>query len=62
MCFLSGTKEHRQRLLEMKRTEELAQQVTDVNEGRTFIGDYIPADELAKFNADIAKAKGIPLR
>ena len=58
---LPGTKEHLQRKQEMKRTEQKAKELTEQSEGRTFIGDFIPQEELIKFNIQVAKAKGIPL-
>ena len=42
----------------MERTEETAKQLTEANEGKTFIGDFIPPDELQKFYEQVARAKG----
>ena len=61
LMHITGTKEHVERKQEMERTELKAKEVTELNEGRTFIGDFIPNEELLKFNAQVAKAKGLPM-
>ena len=42
----------------MARTEVHAKHLTEINEGKTFIGDFIPPEELQKFYEQVAKAKG----
>ncbi|XP_046547637.1 SURP and G-patch domain-containing protein 1-like [Haliotis rubra] len=44
-----GTWEHKNRKLEMEATKEWAEQLTDVNRGKHFIGDFLPPQELEKF-------------
>ncbi|KAK6179001.1 hypothetical protein SNE40_011461 [Patella caerulea] len=44
-----GTWEHRQRASEMNATKEWADQLTDTNRGKHFIGDFLPPQELEKF-------------
>uniref|UniRef100_A0A8C4RCT2 SURP and G-patch domain containing 1 n=1 Tax=Eptatretus burgeri TaxID=7764 RepID=A0A8C4RCT2_EPTBU len=44
-----GTWEHRLRHLEMEKTREWAEKLTDMNRGKHFIGDFLPPDELDKF-------------
>lgn len=44
-----GTWEHKRRMDEMEKTRERAQCLTQVNEGKTHVGDYLPPDELSRF-------------
>ncbi|XP_016103756.1 SURP and G-patch domain-containing protein 1-like [Sinocyclocheilus grahami] len=44
-----GTWEHRLRQMEMEKTREWAEQLTDMGKGKHFIGDFLPPDELEKF-------------
>ncbi|KAF7692434.1 SURP and G-patch domain-containing protein 1 isoform X1 [Silurus meridionalis] len=45
----NGTWEHRLRKMEMEKTREWAEQLTDMGKGKHFIGDFLPPDELEKF-------------
>ncbi|XP_051990527.1 SURP and G-patch domain-containing protein 1 isoform X1 [Xyrauchen texanus] len=45
----AGTWEHRLRQMEMEKTREWAEQLTDMGKGKHFIGDFLPPDELEKF-------------
>ncbi|KAK2109323.1 SURP and G-patch domain-containing protein 1 [Saguinus oedipus] len=44
-----GTWEHQLRLMEMDKTREWAEQLTKMGQGKHFIGDFLPPDELEKF-------------
>jgi len=44
-----GTWEHQQRRLEMSKTQVLAEKLTDSGQGKHFIGDFLPPEELEKF-------------
>lgn len=44
-----GTWEHQSRRLEMEKTKELAEKLTGESEGKHFIGDFLPPDELERF-------------
>ncbi|KAL5004515.1 hypothetical protein ScPMuIL_017971 [Solemya velum] len=44
-----GTWEHKQRSGEMQATKEWADQLTETNKGKHFIGDFLPPDELERF-------------
>ncbi|KAL7842313.1 hypothetical protein SRHO_G00240020 [Serrasalmus rhombeus] len=44
-----GTWEHRLRKMEMEKTREWAEQLTEMGKGKHFIGDFLPPDELEKF-------------
>lgn len=44
-----GTWEHRLRHMEMEKTREWAEQLTEMGKGKHFIGDFLPPDELEKF-------------
>ncbi|XP_005999481.1 SURP and G-patch domain-containing protein 1 [Latimeria chalumnae] len=44
-----GTWEHRLRRMEMEKTREWAEQLTEMGRGKHFIGDFLPPDELEKF-------------
>ena len=44
-----GTWEHIQRRKEMEKTQALAEKLTDGSEGKHFIGDFLPPQELEKF-------------
>ncbi|CAL1579803.1 unnamed protein product [Knipowitschia caucasica] len=44
-----GTWEHRLRKMEMEKTREWAESLTEMGRGKTFIGDFLPPDELDKF-------------
>ncbi|XP_031418963.1 SURP and G-patch domain-containing protein 1 [Clupea harengus] len=44
-----GTWEHRLRHMEMEKTREWAEQLTEMGKGKHFIGDFLPPDELDKF-------------
>uniref|UniRef100_A0AAY4EM64 SUGP1 protein n=1 Tax=Denticeps clupeoides TaxID=299321 RepID=A0AAY4EM64_9TELE len=44
-----GTWEHQLRKMEMEKTREWAEQLTDMGKGKHFIGDFLPPDELEKF-------------
>ncbi|XP_014789252.1 SURP and G-patch domain-containing protein 1 isoform X2 [Octopus bimaculoides] len=44
-----GTWEHKKRMAEMNATREWAEQLTEMNKGKHFIGDFLPPDELEKF-------------
>ncbi|KAM6919724.1 SURP and G-patch domain-containing protein 1 isoform 1-T1 [Lycodopsis pacificus] len=45
----AGTWEHRLRHLEMEKTREWAESLTDMGKGKHFIGDFLPPEELDKF-------------
>ncbi|XP_076847458.1 SURP and G-patch domain-containing protein 1 [Brachyhypopomus gauderio] len=45
----AGTWEHRLRKMEMEKTREWAEQLTEMGKGKHFIGDFLPPDELEKF-------------
>eukprot|EP00357_Protocruzia_adherens_P028233 CAMPEP_0115029666 /NCGR_PEP_ID=MMETSP0216-20121206/37164_1 /TAXON_ID=223996 /ORGANISM="Protocruzia adherens, Strain Boccale" /LENGTH=344 /DNA_ID=CAMNT_0002406349 /DNA_START=163 /DNA_END=1197 /DNA_ORIENTATION=- len=51
------TDAHRRRLMEMSATASKAQEVTDRNEGKRHLLQYLPQDELKKWNNDVAKYK-----
>ncbi|XP_040176558.1 SURP and G-patch domain-containing protein 1 [Rana temporaria] len=44
-----GTWEHQLRHMEMDKTREWAEQLTEMGRGKHFIGDFLPPDELDKF-------------
>ncbi|XP_064608654.1 lysine-specific demethylase 6B-like [Liolophura sinensis] len=44
-----GTWEHKQRMNEMQATKDWADELTQSNKGKHFIGDFLPPDELEKF-------------
>ncbi|XP_069505216.1 SURP and G-patch domain-containing protein 1 isoform X2 [Ambystoma mexicanum] len=44
-----GTWEHQLRCMEMEKTREWAEQLTEMGRGKHFIGDFLPPDELDKF-------------
>uniref|UniRef100_A0A8D0GPW5 SURP and G-patch domain-containing protein 1 n=1 Tax=Sphenodon punctatus TaxID=8508 RepID=A0A8D0GPW5_SPHPU len=44
-----GTWEHQLRRMEMDKTREWAEQLTQIGRGKHFIGDFLPPDELEKF-------------
>ncbi|KAG7488003.1 hypothetical protein MATL_G00029540 [Megalops atlanticus] len=44
-----GTWEHRLRQMEMEKTREWAEQLTEMGKGKHFIGDFLPPEELEKF-------------
>ncbi|XP_075681609.1 SURP and G-patch domain-containing protein 1 isoform X2 [Rhinoderma darwinii] len=44
-----GTWEHQLRQMEMDKTREWAEQLTEMGRGKHFIGDFLPPDELDKF-------------
>ncbi|XP_069072289.1 SURP and G-patch domain-containing protein 1 [Pleurodeles waltl] len=44
-----GTWEHQLRCLEMEKTREWAEQLTEMGRGKHFIGDFLPPDELERF-------------
>ncbi|XP_043910717.1 SURP and G-patch domain-containing protein 1 [Protopterus annectens] len=44
-----GTWEHQLRKMEMEKTREWAEQLTEMGRGKHFIGDFLPPDELEKF-------------
>ncbi|XP_075063798.1 SURP and G-patch domain-containing protein 1 [Mixophyes fleayi] len=44
-----GTWEHQLRQMEMEKTREWAEQLTEMGRGKHFIGDFLPPDELDKF-------------
>ncbi|XP_074507106.1 SURP and G-patch domain-containing protein 1 [Sebastes fasciatus] len=45
----AGTWEHRLRQMEMEKTREWAESLTDMGKGKHFIGDFLPPEELDKF-------------
>ncbi|XP_063770635.1 SURP and G-patch domain-containing protein 1 [Pseudophryne corroboree] len=45
----TGTWEHQLRRMEMDKTREWAEQLTEMGRGKHFIGDFLPPDELDKF-------------
>ncbi|XP_056277462.1 SURP and G-patch domain-containing protein 1 isoform X2 [Pseudoliparis swirei] len=46
---MAGTWEHRLRHMEMEKTREWAESLTDMGKGKHFIGDFLPPEELDKF-------------
>lgn len=44
-----GTWEHKQRIKEMEKTRDWAQELTKKAKGKHHIGDFLPPEELAKF-------------
>lgn len=44
-----GTWEHKRRMQEMEKTKERAHFVTESNQGKHHIGDFLPPDELSNF-------------
>ncbi|XP_056149053.1 SURP and G-patch domain-containing protein 1 [Lampris incognitus] len=45
----AGTWEHRLRKMEMEKTREWAESLTEMGKGKHFIGDFLPPEELDKF-------------
>ncbi|XP_075877293.1 SURP and G-patch domain-containing protein 1 isoform X2 [Nelusetta ayraudi] len=45
----AGTWEHRLRKMEMEKTREWAESLTELGKGKHFIGDFLPPEELDKF-------------
>ncbi|XP_051265759.1 SURP and G-patch domain-containing protein 1 isoform X2 [Dicentrarchus labrax] len=45
----AGTWEHRFRQMEMEKTREWAESLTEMGKGKHFIGDFLPPEELDKF-------------
>lgn len=45
----AGTWEHRLRHMEMEKTREWAESLTEMGKGKHFIGDFLPPEELEKF-------------
>ncbi|XP_029310057.1 SURP and G-patch domain-containing protein 1 [Cottoperca gobio] len=45
----SGTWEHNLRHMEMEKTREWAESLTEMGKGKHFIGDFLPPEELDKF-------------
>ncbi|XP_053738859.1 SURP and G-patch domain-containing protein 1 [Synchiropus splendidus] len=45
----AGTWEHRLRQMEMEKTREWAESLTEMGRGKHFIGDFLPPEELEKF-------------
>ncbi|XP_063742190.1 SURP and G-patch domain-containing protein 1 isoform X2 [Eleginops maclovinus] len=45
----AGTWEHNLRKQEMEKTREWAESLTEMGRGKTFIGDFLPPEELDKF-------------
>ncbi|XP_070701629.1 SURP and G-patch domain-containing protein 1 isoform X2 [Pempheris klunzingeri] len=45
----AGTWEHRFRKMEMEKTREWAESLTEMGKGKHFIGDFLPPEELEKF-------------
>ncbi|KAM6948462.1 SURP and G-patch domain-containing protein 1 [Aplochiton taeniatus] len=45
----AGTWEHRLRQMEMEKTREWAESLTDMGKGKHFIGDFLPPEELERF-------------
>jgi len=45
----AGTWEHQQRAMEMEKTKALAEKLTGEGQGKHFIGDFLPPEELEKF-------------
>lgn len=45
----AGTWEHRLRQMEMEKTREWAESLTEMGKGKHFIGDFLPPEELEKF-------------
>ncbi|KAM8728342.1 SURP and G-patch domain-containing protein 1 isoform 1-T1 [Acanthopagrus schlegelii] len=46
---MAGTWEHRLRKMEMEKTREWAESLTEMGKGKHFIGDFLPPEELEKF-------------
>lgn len=44
-----GTWEHQKRRIEMEKTKELAEKLTNESDGKHFIGDFLPPDQLERF-------------
>uniref|UniRef100_A0A3B3CP51 SURP and G-patch domain containing 1 n=1 Tax=Oryzias melastigma TaxID=30732 RepID=A0A3B3CP51_ORYME len=45
----AGTWEHQLRKMEMEKTKEWAESLTEMGKGKHFIGDFLPPEELEKF-------------
>ncbi|KAM9322144.1 SURP and G-patch domain-containing protein 1 isoform 2-T2 [Pholidichthys leucotaenia] len=45
----AGTWEHQLRKMEMEKTREWAESLTEMGKGKHFIGDFLPPEELEKF-------------
>ncbi|KAM9844782.1 SURP and G-patch domain-containing protein 1 [Aulostomus maculatus] len=45
----AGTWEHRLRKMEMEKTREWAESLTEMGKGKHFIGDFLPPEELERF-------------
>ncbi|XP_015242226.1 PREDICTED: SURP and G-patch domain-containing protein 1 [Cyprinodon variegatus] len=45
----AGTWEHQLRQMEMEKTREWAESLTEMGKGKHFIGDFLPPEELEKF-------------
>uniref|UniRef100_A0A915HJU3 G-patch domain-containing protein n=1 Tax=Romanomermis culicivorax TaxID=13658 RepID=A0A915HJU3_ROMCU len=52
-----GTFEHKQRLLEMQRTQKKANLLTEKAEGKHHLADFLPESEKLKFAEALVKAK-----
>eukprot|EP00079_Xenopus_tropicalis_P032670 XP_017946441.1 PREDICTED: SURP and G-patch domain-containing protein 1-like [Xenopus tropicalis] len=50
-----GTWEHQLRRMEMDKTREWAEELTEMGRGKHFIGDFLPPDELEKFMETLNK-------
>ncbi|XP_061588081.1 SURP and G-patch domain-containing protein 1 isoform X2 [Cololabis saira] len=46
---MAGTWEHQLRKMEMEKTREWAESLTEMGKGKHFIGDFLPPEELDKF-------------
>ncbi|KAM4658053.1 SURP and G-patch domain-containing protein 1 isoform 2-T2 [Amazona ochrocephala] len=55
-----GTWEHQLRRMEMDKTREWAEQLTQMGRGKHFIGDFLPPDELEKFMETFKALKIVP--
>ncbi|XP_058485413.1 SURP and G-patch domain-containing protein 1 isoform X1 [Solea solea] len=47
--YHTGTWEHRLRKMEMEKTRDWAESLTELGKGKHFIGDFLPPEELEKF-------------
>ena len=53
----SGTWEHKRRAVEMEKTRESAEILTELGKGKHHLSDYLPGDEYLRFMTEVEKAK-----
>ena len=53
-----GTWEHKRRAVEMQKTSDTANQLTEQAHGKHHLSDYLPGEEYLRFMAQVEKARG----